>query len=68
VSDDERRARLRRGLRTHVLVALVTIMALIAVNALTAPGYPWWMWVAVAWGAPLAIHVAWAMELFGRGE
>ena len=61
-------ARRRRGLRTHVLVALGTIMVMIVVNVLTTPAYPWWMWVAVAWGAPLAIHVAWAMELFGRGE
>jgi hypothetical protein len=42
-------------------------MALIVVNFLTTPSYPWWMWVAVAWGAPLAIHVAIAMEIF-RGR
>ena len=68
MSADQHRARRRRGLRTHVLVALVTIMVMIVVNVLTTPAYPWWMWVAVAWGAPLAIHVAYAMELFGRGE
>ena len=60
-------ARRRRGLRIHVLVALCAILALIAVNAITTPGYPWWMWVAVAWGAPLAVHVAWASGLFGSG-
>ncbi len=60
-----RRAALRRGLRLHVLAALLSIMALIVVNVLTTPGYPWWMWVAVAWGGPLAVHVAIAMELFG---
>ena len=68
MSADQQSARRRRGLRTHVLVALVTIMVMIVVNVLTTPAYPWWMWVAVAWGAPLAIHVAYAMELFGRGE
>ena len=68
MSADQRSARRRRGLRTHVLVALVTIMVMIVVNVLTTPAYPWWMWVAVAWGAPLAIHVAYAMELVGRGE
>ena len=68
MNEEERRATRRRGLRTHVLVALGTILVLIAVNAVASPGYPWWMWVAVAWGAPLAIHVAWAMDLFGRGE
>ena len=61
-------SRRRRGLRNHVLVALATIMLLIAVNFATGPGYPWWMWVAVAWGAPLAVHVAWASGVFGRGE
>ncbi len=64
VSDVARRAAVRRGLRLHLLVALTTTMVLIVVNFLTTPSYPWWMWVAVAWGAPLAVHVAIAMELF----
>jgi uncharacterized membrane protein YdbT with pleckstrin-like domain len=64
VSDAARRAAVRRGLRLHLLLALTTTMALIVVNVLTTPSYPWWMWVAVAWGAPLAVHVAIAMELF----
>jgi hypothetical protein len=64
VSDAARRATVRRGLRLHLLVALATTMVLIVVNFLTTPAYPWWMWVAVAWGAPLAVHVAIAMELF----
>ena len=67
MSEAERRAALRRGLRLHLLVALVSTMALIVVNFLTTPSYPGWMWVAVAWGAPLAIHVAIAMEIF-RGR
>ncbi len=64
VSDVARRAAVRRGLRLHLLVALTTTMVLIVVNFFTTPSYPWWMWVAVAWGAPLAVHVAIAMELF----
>jgi hypothetical protein len=64
VNPAARRAGLRRGLRLHVLVALLAIMVLIVVNFLTTPAYPWWMWVAVAWGAPLAVHVAIAMEIF----
>ena len=64
VSDGARRAAVRRGLRLHLLVALTTTMVLIVVNFFTTPSYPWWMWVAVAWGAPLAVHVAIAMELF----
>ena len=57
-----------RGFRRHVVVALCVLLALIAVNFATSPGYPWWMWAAVAWGAPLAVHAAIAMDLFGRGE
>jgi uncharacterized membrane protein YdbT with pleckstrin-like domain len=64
VSAAARRAALRRGLRLHLLLALTTTMVLIVVNVLTTPSYPWWMWVAVAWGAPLAVHVAIAMDLF----
>ena len=64
MSDVARRTAVRRGLRLHLLVALTTTMVLIVVNFLTTPSYPWWMWVAVAWGAPLAVHVAIAMELF----
>jgi len=59
-----RRARMIRGIRIHVMIALVSTMVLIVVNYLTTPAYPWWMWVAVAWGAPLAVHVAIAMEIF----
>ncbi len=57
-----RRAKMMRGLRIHVMIALLTTMALIVVNYLVTPRYPWWMWVAVAWGAPLAAHVAQALE------
>ncbi len=66
--DADQQARVRRGLRLHVIVALVVIMAMIAINFLTTPRYPWWMWVAVAWAAPLAVHAAIAMELFGRKD
>ena len=59
-----RRAKAMRGIRLHVMVALLVTMMLIVVNYLTTPHYPWWMWVAVAWGAPLAVHVALASGIF----
>jgi Na+-translocating ferredoxin:NAD+ oxidoreductase RnfD subunit len=55
-----------RGLRRHALLALLSIMALILVNMLVSPRYPWWMFVAAAWCAPFAVHVAYAMEIFGN--
>jgi len=66
--DAQRRASVMRGLRLHLMIALIAVMVLIVVNTLTTPAYPWWMWAAVAWGAPLAVHAAIAMELFGRKD
>ncbi|MBM3525026.1 MAG: 2TM domain-containing protein, partial [Alphaproteobacteria bacterium] len=44
---DAHQAKLRRSLKLHVIVALLTTMVLIVVNLVTTPRYPWWMWVAV---------------------
>jgi hypothetical protein len=41
---------------------------LAAVNLLIAPGQPWFVWPLVAWMAPLAIHAAYAMQLFGKSR
>ncbi len=64
----DRPARLR-SLRLHIIVALGALMLLIVVNFLATPGYPWWIWVLMAWMPLIALHTAWAMELFGaRGN
>jgi len=64
----DRTARMR-ALRLHVIVALGTLMVLIVANVITTPAYPWWIYVLMAWMPPVAIHTAWAMELFGsRGK
>jgi hypothetical protein len=52
-------------LRLHVIVALGTLLVLIVVNFLATPGMPWWIFVLVAWMPLVAIHTAWAMDLFG---
>ncbi len=62
--------RLRRGrfVRLHVIVALLTLLVLIAANAIFSSRYPWWLWVLMAWMPLIAAHTAWAMGLFDRKE
>ena len=60
---------MRRGaarVRLHLIVALLTLLVLIAVNALFSSRYPWWLWVLTAWMPLIAGHTAWARGLFGR--
>jgi hypothetical protein len=64
---DIRAARIR-ALRLHVIVALGTLLVLIVVNFLAMPAYPWWIFVLMAWMPLVAIHTAWAMELFGSSK
>ena len=66
MKDDERRERAKRRLRVfgfHLMGYMVVMTVLIPVNLLTMPENPWFVFPLVAWGAPLAIHVAWAMGL-----
>ena len=58
-----RRARL---VRLHLIVALLTLMVLIAINALFSARYPWWLWVLSAWAPLIVLHTAWAKGLFDR--
>ena len=64
----EERMRRARSVRLHVIAALVTLLVLIAVNALTSSRYPWWLWVLMAWMPLLAVHTAWGMGLFDRNK
>jgi uncharacterized membrane protein YdbT with pleckstrin-like domain len=64
----EERVRRRRSVRLHVIVAMFTLMVLIAVNALFTRAYPWWLWVLMAWVPLIAGHTAWSMGLFDRNE
>ena len=66
MTDDQRRERAKRRLRVfgfHLMCYMVVMTVLIPVNLLTMPENPWFVFPLVAWGAPLAIHVAWAMGL-----
>ena len=64
----EERMRRARSVRLHVIAALVTLLVLIAVNALTSSRYPWWLWVLMAWMPLIAVHTAWGMGLFDRNR
>ena len=60
----EERVRRRRSVRLHVIVAMLTLLVLIAVNAIFSRAYPWWLWVLMAWMPLIAAHTAWSMGLF----
>ena len=60
--------RRNRAVRLHVIVALLVLLVLIAVNALTSRGNPWWLWVLMAWMPLVAAHTAWAMGFFDRNN
>lgn len=67
-AEAQRRARLLRGFRWHLIGFFLIMGVLLIVNYLTTPEDPWFVLPLVAWGAPLAVHAAIAMELFGRRE
>ena len=64
----EERVRRARIVRLHVIVALLTLLLLIAVNAFVSPNYPWWLWVFIVWMPLVAAHTAWSMGLFERNK
>ena len=64
----EERVRRQRSVRLHVIVAMFTLMVLIAVNALFTRAYPWWLWVLMVWMPIIAGHTAWSMGLFDRNK
>ena len=63
----QERMRRARFVRLHLIVALLTLMVLIAINGLFSARYPWWLWVLTAWAPLIALHTAWAKGLFAKG-
>jgi len=53
-----------RGFAIHMAVFFVVILGLGGVNFFLAPGEWWFVFPMVLWGAPLAVHAAYAMGLF----
>ena len=62
----EERMRRARIVRLHLIVALPTLLVLIAVNAIVSHQYPWWLWALTVWLPFIALHIAWAQGLFDR--
>lgn len=59
-----RAKRLRlRNFRFHLLAYGIMIPLLVIANILVTPTRLWFVFPMVAWGAPLALHCAWAMGL-----
>ena len=57
-----------RGVRKHVIWALLVLLCIIPINFIVSSKYPWWMWVLTAWLPLIAGHTAWAMGLFDRDK
>ena len=55
-----------RGFLNHLIGYFGVMIVLLPVNVLLTPGNPWFVFPLVAWGAPLAVHAAYAMGLFDR--
>ena len=61
----DRRLKRRRGFLNHLIAYFAVMVVLVPVNAMVTPATPWFLLPMVLWGAPLAVHAAWTMELFG---
>ena len=55
-----------RGFLNHLIIYFSAMILLVPINFLLTPGRVWFVFPLVAWGAPLAIHAAFAMGLFDR--
>ena len=65
MNPDEAARRRLRGFGLHLAGYFVVMAGLVAVNLLTMPETPWFVWPGVGWGGVLAVHAAFAMGLFG---
>ncbi len=59
--------RRRSLLLNHFVAYMAAAVILVPLNFVTTPDRPWFFIPLVLWLAPLAVHVAWAMGLFGSG-
>lgn len=58
--------RRRRGFLNHLIGYFAVMVVLVPLNAVVDPGRAWFVLPLVGWGAPLALHAAYAMGLIGR--
>ena len=59
----ERSRKRLRWFGIHLLVYFAAMAVLVGINISLATAEPWFVLPLVAWGAPLAIHAAYAMGL-----
>ena len=59
----ERSRKRLRWFGIHLLVYFAAMAVLVGINFSLAAAEPWFVVPLVAWGAPLAIHAAYAMGL-----
>jgi hypothetical protein len=55
-----------RGFLIHLFAYFAVMVVLVVVNVTAGSQAPWFIWPAIAWMAPLALHAAYAMGLFDR--
>jgi uncharacterized membrane protein YdbT with pleckstrin-like domain len=66
-AEDAQRNRQRRSaLANHMLAYMAVAVVLVPVNFVLTPENVWFYIPLVAWMAPLALHVAYAMGLFDK--
>ena len=53
-----------RGFGLHLLGYLATMAVLVPINFVVSPRTPWFVLPMVGWGSVLALHAAYAMDLF----
>ena len=53
-----RRADMKLGFRTHLLVYVMVNAGLLIINLTTSPGHLWVVWPMFGWGIGLAAHAA----------
>jgi len=64
-NEADKRRRLR-GFLNHLIAYFAVMVVLVPLNAVLDPGRAWFVLPLVGWGAPLAVHAAYAMGLIGR--
>ena len=61
-----RRADMKLGFRTHLLVYAMVNAGLLIINLTTSPGHLWVVWPMFGWGIGLAAHAG-AVYFHGEG-
>ena len=58
-------ARRLAGFKLHLAAYAAAMTVLLAIHVIVEPEQPWFVLLLVGWGAPLALHCAYVMGLFG---